>query len=97
MWLLQLYAARSIRERAGHLSTKREMAQLRLDELFSAVEAHPRYLVEWQDGIPAHQSLRVRATEELPSIRSEVFAMLGGKELVVDFDAEGRVAAIEIV
>lgn len=73
------------------------MARLTLDDLYSAIEAHPRYYAEWQDDIPARQSVRIRMVEKLPSVRSEVLELVGGKELVLDMDDEGRVVAIEIV
>ena len=72
------------------------MARLTLDDLYSAVAAHPRYYAEWQDDIPARQSLRIPFTDQLPPVESEVFEMVGGKELILDIDREGKVIAIEI-
>lgn len=73
------------------------MARLTLEDLYRAIEAHPRYYAEWQDGVPARQSVRIRLVDELPPVRTEVFELLGGKELALDIDEEGRVVAVEIV
>lgn len=72
------------------------MARLTLGDLYSAIEAHPRYYADWQDDVPARQSVRIRVADDLPLVRSEVFELLGGKELVLDVNADGQVVAFEI-
>lgn len=72
------------------------MAVLTLSDLLEAIERHPAYLRQWEDGVPARESLRIILSTEPTRVRSEVFEARDGTEVVLDLDGEGKVAGIEI-
>lgn len=74
------------------------MAKITLEELRSVIEAHPKYYESWYKDVPAFQSMYITfVPEPLSDLRSEVYEMADGGELVLDFDRDGRVVRIEFV
>ena len=73
------------------------MARLTLQELFDAIERHPDYLSKWHGGVSARELLRIVLTEERVYVQSEVMDASDGREVVLDVDPKGRVAAVEFV
>ncbi|MCB9654689.1 MAG: hypothetical protein H6729_11225 [Deltaproteobacteria bacterium] len=59
---------------------------------------HPRYLDEWEMGVPAEEALFIAFGTASPNlVESTDFVAVGGKQLVLDSTGNGQVVGIEIV
>ena len=73
------------------------MAEVSFAELVEALKAHPDY-VKWKQEVPADQALYIAFDDRGPnSVESEVFETVGGRQVVLDVDKDGRVRGVEIV
>jgi hypothetical protein len=72
------------------------MAQLDFDRQLKVLHAHPDY-GQFELGVPPKQAFRLVFGEvEGPSPAADVFEIVGGRELVIRKDRDGRVRSIEI-
>jgi uncharacterized protein YuzE len=80
------------------------VAKLSYQDLVAALMQHPNYS-KWELEVPADQALYVAVTNpalealdtDSKPIRTEVFEMANGLELVLDLNAHGKVLGFEIV
>ncbi|HHK42402.1 MAG TPA: DUF2283 domain-containing protein [Planctomycetaceae bacterium] len=74
------------------------MARISLEELVALIKKEPEYKERWELDVPAEQALYIRfAKGEQRGVKSEVLEAANGSEIVLDRDADGRIAGIEIV
>jgi hypothetical protein len=85
-------------QRGTSRSLKEEqVAQVTLAELIEILKQHASYPAR-ELGVPAEQALYVSFGEREPgSVESTVMDIVGGHQLVIDRDKDGRVRGIEIV
>ncbi len=78
------------------------MARISLQELLALIKESAQYHERWEMEVPVEQALYIRFDGfdeggERRGLESEVLEMVGGRELIVDRDASGKVVGIEIV
>ena len=72
--------------------------EINLKDLIQIIKEHPRYSLEWKKDIPIEQSFYIKFHEKsTTNLKSDVFTLKNGNELVLDSDQTGTVYGIEII
>lgn len=75
------------------------MAEINIVELIKIIKDDPNYINKWEKEVPVDQSLYIKFHDKLDvnNLKSKIFKLINGNELVIDLDDNGNVLGIEII